>query len=126
MIENTYIKNSKSWSEFSSKINLLIENNKKLQAGKIYEKCVQLFLQTNPKYQAALKHVWLLQDVPKSVREKLKLPNADEGIDLIAETNQNILRNNDSIFCKKVDRILSFPNPISRTRETHDIVIHVY
>ena len=25
-----------------------------------------------------------------------------------------------------VDRILSFPNPISRTRETHDIVIHVY
>ena len=25
---------------------------------------------------------------PKSVREKLKLPNADEGIDLIAETNQ--------------------------------------
>ena len=88
MIENTYIKNSKSWSEFSSKINLLIENNKKLQAGKIYEKCVQLFLQTDPKYQAALKHVWLLQDVPKSVREKLKLPNADEGIDLIAETNQ--------------------------------------
>ena len=88
MIENTYIKNSKSWSEFSSKINLLIENNKKLQARKIFEKCVQLFLQTNPKYQAALKHVWLLQDVPKSVREKLKLPNADEGIDLIAETNQ--------------------------------------
>ncbi len=88
MIENTYIKKSKSWSEFSSKINLLIENNKKLQAGKIYEKCVQLFLQTDPKYQAALKHVWLLQDVPKSIREKLKLPNADEGIDLIAETNQ--------------------------------------
>ncbi len=88
MIENTYIKKSKSWSEFSSKINLLIENNNKLQAGKIYEKCVQLFLQTDPKYQAALKQVWLLQDVPKSVREKLKLPNADEGIDLIAETNQ--------------------------------------
>ena len=88
MIENTYIRNSKSWSEFSSSLNALIQNNKKLQAGKIYEKCVQLFLQTDPKYQAALKNVWLLQDVPKAVREKLKLPNADEGIDLIAETHQ--------------------------------------
>ena len=88
MIESTYIRRSKSWSEFSSSLNSLIDNNKKLQAGKIYEKCVQLFLQTDPKYQAALKNVWLLQDVPKAVREKLKLPNADEGIDLIAETNQ--------------------------------------
>ena len=88
MIENTYIRKAKSWSEFSHSLNSLIENNKKLQAGQIYEKCVQLFLQIDPKYQATLKHVWLLKDVPKSVREKLKLPNADEGIDLIAETNQ--------------------------------------
>jgi len=88
MIETTYIRKAKSWSEFSSSLYSLIEKNKKLQAGKIYEKCVQLFLQTDPKYQAALKNVWLLQDVPKVVREKLKLPNADEGIDLIAETNQ--------------------------------------
>ena len=88
MIEATYIRKAKSWSEFSISLNSLIENNKKLQAGKIYEKCVQLFLQTDPKYQAILKNVWLLQDVPKAVREKLKLPNADEGIDLIAETNQ--------------------------------------
>lgn len=88
MIEATYIRKAKSWSEFSTSLNSLIEKNKKLQAGKIYEKCVQLFLQTDPKYQAVLKNVWLLQDVPKSVREKLKLPNADEGIDLIAETNR--------------------------------------
>ena len=88
MIESTYLRQSSSWAEFSSSLNSLIDKNKKLQAGKIYEKCVQLFLQTDPKYQAALKNVWLLQDVPKSVREKLKLPNADEGIDLIAETNQ--------------------------------------
>ena len=88
MIEATYIRKAKSWSEFSSNLNALIQNNKKLQAGKIYEKCVQLFLQTDPKYQAALKNVWLLQDVPKAVREKLKLPKADEGIDLIAETHQ--------------------------------------
>ena len=57
MIENTYIRKAKSWSEFSSNLNALIQNNKKLQAGKIYEKCVQLFLQTDPKYQAALKNV---------------------------------------------------------------------
>src|SRR6056300_1092211 len=88
MIETTYIRKAKSWSEFSYSLNSLIKKNKKLQAGKIYEKCVQLFLQTDPKYQAALKNVWLLQDVPKAVREKLKLPNADEGIDLIAETNR--------------------------------------
>ena len=57
MIEKTYITKAKSWSEFSSSLNSLIQNNKKLQAGKIYEKCVQLFLQTDPKYQAALKNV---------------------------------------------------------------------
>ena len=39
MIETTYIRKAKSWSAFSSSINALIENNKKLQAGKIYEKC---------------------------------------------------------------------------------------
>ena len=86
MIANSYIRNSKSWNAFSSKLNSLIVKNKKLEAGKIYEKCVQLFLQTNPKYQSELKHVWLLEEVPKNIRLKLKLPVADEGIDLIAET----------------------------------------
>ena len=62
MIANSYIRNSKSWRIFSSKLNSLIVKNKKLEAGKIYEKCVQLFLQTNPKYQSELKHVWLLEE----------------------------------------------------------------
>ena len=85
MISNSLIRNSKSWLEFSKQLNSLISNNKKLQAGKAYEHCVK-FLQTNPKYLSELKNVWLLDEVPKSIKEKLNLPNADEGIDLIGET----------------------------------------
>ena len=86
MISNSIIRNTKSWLGFSKQLNYLISNNKKLQAGKAYEHCVKFFLQTNPKYLSELKNVWLLDEVPKSIKEKLNLPDADEGIDLIGET----------------------------------------
>jgi len=55
-------------------------------AGDIFELAVKLYLQTNPKYRTKLKNVWLLKEVKENIKQKLNLPNEDEGIDLIAET----------------------------------------
>jgi hypothetical protein len=37
-----------------------------------------------PFHRTTLRHVWLLRDVPAPVSKRLRLPRADEGIDLIA------------------------------------------
>jgi predicted helicase len=52
--------------------------------GGTFERLVLLYLQTEPEYQTTLRHVWLLRDVPAPVSKRLRLPRADEGIDLIA------------------------------------------
>ncbi len=56
------------------------------EKGDIFERIVQLYLQTHPEYQSTLQEVWLLNEVPAKVRTKLNLPVSDEGIDLIAKT----------------------------------------
>ena len=44
-------------------------------------------LLTKPAYKTRYKNVWLLRDgIDSKLRNKLNLPNVDEGIDLIAET----------------------------------------
>ena len=54
--------------------------------GELFEQLTEHFLRWSPKYQVILKHVWRLKDVPTNIREKLKIPNHDQGIDLIAES----------------------------------------
>jgi superfamily II DNA or RNA helicase len=54
--------------------------------GELFEQLTEHFLRWSPKYQVILKHVWRLKDVPTTIREKLKIPNQDQGIDLIAES----------------------------------------
>ena len=48
---------------------------------------MQLYLLTKPKYKTALNAVWLKSEVPADVRNRLRLPLTDEGIDLIAQTS---------------------------------------
>ena len=79
-------------NQFSSfkTLNQQLEQHTKNQqtklAGDIFELTVKLYLQTNPKYRTKLKNVWLLKEVKENIKQKLNLPNGDEGIDLIAET----------------------------------------
>ena len=54
--------------------------------GELFEQLTEHFLRWSPKYQVILKHVWRLRDVPTNIREKLKIPSQDQGIDLIAES----------------------------------------
>src|SRR5215207_6536545 len=72
-----------NWIEFWDR---LVGSKDGALQGAAFERLTQLLLQTQPEYQLKLKHVWLLSEVPEKVRAKLRLPQSDEGIDLIAET----------------------------------------
>ena len=82
MRSDSVIRKAKSWSDLFSRLEQMTPKDK----GDVFERVVQLFLQTNPEYETQLANVWLLSEVPKRVRTKLNLPVLDEGIDLIAET----------------------------------------
>ena len=79
-----YILSCPNWDEFYRRTGSLSKADK----GRIFERLVQLYLQTTPEYRSILRDVWLLRDVPPKVRQKLKLPLSDEGIDLIARTRR--------------------------------------
>jgi superfamily II DNA or RNA helicase len=73
-----------SWEEFWQRATQLSE----AETGRTFERLVQLYLQTAPEYRTSLKDVWLLSEAPPDVREQLRLPRTDEGIDLIARTRR--------------------------------------
>lgn len=73
-----------SWTDFFSFANSLKEKEK----GDLFEYLTKLILVTKPEYNSILKNVWLYNDIPSGVRDKLNLPPRDEGIDLITETIQ--------------------------------------
>jgi superfamily II DNA or RNA helicase len=56
------------------------------EVGNVFERFVQVYLQTAPVYQSLLKMVWLLDEAPTKLVSKLNLQQRDQGIDLIAET----------------------------------------
>lgn len=56
--------------------------------GEAFERLTQLYLQSHPEYRTQLRHVWRVpEEVPPRIRDRLRLPSSDEGIDLLAETN---------------------------------------
>ena len=77
------IRDCSSWDDIQGKLRDL--SNK--QKGDVFEELVKAYLLLEPEYASKLKHVWLHREVPRAVAEKLKLPATDQGIDLIAETN---------------------------------------
>jgi len=70
------------WQSFAMQLESL-DNRAK---GDIFEIVTKEYLRTDPVYSTKLREVWLLNEVPLKVREFLKLPNTDQGIDIIAET----------------------------------------
>jgi predicted helicase len=57
-------------------------NNKKIR-GDIFEKFCYLYL----KFVKEYKNVWLLEDVPADILEKLTMKRRDMGIDIVVETD---------------------------------------
>lgn len=78
------IGDSQSWLEFQSFVAPLTETEK----GRVYERLVQLYLQTDSQYTTKLSDVWLLNEVPLETKDLLNLPEPDMGIDLIARTHE--------------------------------------
>lgn len=77
------IRGCSSWKDIQDELRDLSEKQK----GDLFEQLVKAYLLLEPEYASKLKHVWLHHEVPQYVREKLKLPATDQGIDLVTETN---------------------------------------
>jgi len=73
-----------SWADFKE----VLHSKTKLEKGNAFEELTKYYLSYNPIYKSKLKTVWLQKEVPASVLKKLNLPLNDQGIDLIAETNE--------------------------------------
>jgi len=72
-----------SWEHIQDRLRDLSEKQK----GDLFEELVKAFLLLEPEYASKLKHVWLHREVPQAIAQELKLPATDQGIDLVAETN---------------------------------------
>ena len=86
MKPNILIAKHKSWKDLNIYLETLAKSKQSKEVGDIFEYLVKLYLETVPQYRSKLKKVYLLNEVPESLKRKLRLPSADEGIDLIAET----------------------------------------
>ncbi len=78
---DAFIRSSSSFRDFFEKAKLL----KTKEQGDVFERIVQLHLKSKPKYASELEEIWQLREIPVAVQDHLNLPNADEGIDLIAK-----------------------------------------
>jgi len=72
-----------NWNSYKQSLSKLSNKDK----GDSFEELVKHYLTYNPQYATKLKYVWLLNETPSSIHRKLNLPDQDQGIDLICETN---------------------------------------
>jgi superfamily II DNA or RNA helicase len=78
------VQDCNAWDNFKQSLSGLSEKQK----GDLFEELVKAYLLLDPEYATKLRHVWLHREVPASIRDQLKLPSADQGIDLIAQTKE--------------------------------------
>lgn len=76
---------STPWDKFKQRLATLSDKKK----GDAFERLVQAYLRECPTYKTKLRNVWLLNEVPQKVAQRLRLPGTDSGIDLVAETFDN-------------------------------------
>lgn len=84
-----YIQNANSWNNLNNTLSKFTKSNQSKLAGDIFEYLTKLYLETAPQYKSKLKKVYLLNEVPTTLKKKINLPDTDEGIDLVAVTNDN-------------------------------------
>ena len=89
MQEMRIIQQSKSFKNLDRTLAKLTKIKKSKLAGDVFEYLTKLYLEVSPEYKTKIKKVYLLNEIPTVLKKKLKLPNTDEGIDLVAETFDN-------------------------------------
>lgn len=78
------VRGCRSWEDFSKAFASLPEKRK----GDLFEDLVKAFLVLDPEYATRIDEVWIHHEVPSAIRKKLRLPDSDQGIDLIAKTKE--------------------------------------
>jgi superfamily II DNA or RNA helicase len=84
------IKDKASWRELKpelSKYNVhsTESTEKDTRAGKIFEVFTKLYFLVSPTEKDNFKNVWLFEETPLEVRNKLNLGNQDYGVDLVLQ-----------------------------------------
>jgi superfamily II DNA or RNA helicase len=77
---------SKNWVQLDKQLEKLTKSSQSKLAGDTFELFTKYYLETAPQYRTLFKKVYLLKEVPSKIKQKLRLPDTDEGIDLITET----------------------------------------
>lgn len=72
------IKTIDDFYKFSSKL-------EKKEKGDLFEYLTYYLFKLSPILNHKLKDIWLYKDIPNNIKIKLKLPNKDKGIDLLAD-----------------------------------------
>jgi len=80
--EDRLIAASRSWDDFGQRVEALKTTKARVDA---FGRLTQLYLEVAPAYRTRIRRVWLLDEVPASIRKKLNFPGPDEGIDLVAQ-----------------------------------------
>jgi len=62
---------------------------KKTIAGKIFEVFAKAYFTIEPEQNQLYEKVWLYDEIPLTIKEKLNLPQRDFGIDLLLQDKQN-------------------------------------
>lgn len=80
-----YIEGIDNWTSLNEKV--LKDNDNQIK-GDIFEKLTKYYFLFKPEYKSLLKNVWLGSEIPDKINKKLGIPSQDQGIDLIAQTNE--------------------------------------
>src|SRR5262245_55983796 len=92
-----FIASCASWDEFYRRTRALSNDDK----GRVLERFVQLYLQTEPEYRLKLSDVWLAREVPPDVRKATRLlPGMKASIWLRARAAMNFGRSRRNAFTR--------------------------
>jgi superfamily II DNA or RNA helicase len=86
------LKTSKSWSDLKNSIPQDVSIS-----GKLFELFTKYYFLVEPKVRDDYQHVWLYNEIPASVKEKLNIGSIEHGADLILE---DIYGNYSAVQCK--------------------------
>lgn len=82
------IDNISEYDDFDRKLRKLDNKDK----GHLFELFYKMYFTMIPSYETFYKHVYLYQEIPIKIKNKLKLPEKDKGIDgLVITTNDEYL-----------------------------------
>ena len=78
---------SKDWNGFVSELEKLgsAPEHKKLK-GDSFEQLTKYYLQVDPLHRSMLENVWHHSEIPTNVKDDLKLPSPEIGVDLVGQS----------------------------------------